>query len=326
MIKKTTPAATFAEQVVQNRIDRGHWLLQLRDTLDWKPLESKLERLYSKDQGRPAYPPLALFRILLLQRWHNLSDPGVVEYLRYHLLFLEFAGLSVEDAPPDDTTLVVFRKRLAGAGLERWAFGYFTKELEKKGLMVKEGSLVDATMVQAAVKPQARRRDGDPQDEDARWGKKSKKSPWTFSYKAHAAVDKGSLLIREVAVTAGNVHDSRMMGVVSREEEKAVWADKAYASEDRRGRLKDRGVAARLLFRAARGTPLRGWQVRLNKIWAKARAPVEGAFASMKRWCGMPRIRYLGMAGARIQVYLAALAHNLKRMTTLQRAAAEVRA
>lgn len=324
MIKKETPAATFAEQVVQNRIGRNHWLLQIRDTLDWKPLERKLERLYVKGVGRPAYPPLALFRILLLQRWHNLSDPGVVEYLRCHLLFLAFAGLSVEDAPPDDTTLVVFRRRLSEAGLDRWVFGYFTKEMEKKGLMVKEGSLVDATMVQAAVKPQARRRDGEPQDEDARWGKKSEKAKWTFGYKAHTAVDKGSLLIREVAVTAANVHDSRMLAVVSREEEKSAWGDKAYSSKDARERFRDRGVAARLLFRAARGTPLRGWQVRLNKIWAKARAPVEGAFASMKRWCGMPRIRYLGMKGARIQVYLSALAHNLKRMVKLTEAAGGV--
>jgi len=327
MIKKTAPVPSFAEQTILRRLDPGHWLFQLRDAIDWKPLEKRLEKLYvPSGPGRPAYPPLALFRILLLERWYQLSDPGVVEQLECNLRFLLFAGLSLEDAPPDDTTLVVFRKRLAEAGLDKWAFGYFTKELEKKGLMVKEGSLVDATMVQAAVKPQARRRDGDPQDEDARWGKKSKKAKWMFGYKAHAAVDKGSLLIREVAVTGGNVHDSRLLAAVSREEEKSVWADKAYGSKDARERFRDRGVAARLMFRAARGTPLRGWQVRLNKIWTKARAPVEGAFASTKRWCGMPRIRYLGMKGARIQVYLAALAHNLKRMLKLQEAAGEVRA
>lgn len=217
MIKKTAPVPSFAEHTILRRLDPNHWLFQLRDALDWKPLEKRLEALYvPSGPGRPAFPPLALFRVLLLQRWYQLSDPGVVEQLECNLRFLLFAGLTLEDAPPDDTTLVVFRRRLSEAGLDRWAFGYFTKEMEKKGLMVKEGSLVDATMVQAAV-------------------------------------DKGSLLIREVAVTAANVHDSRMLAVVSREEEKAAWADKAYSSKDARERLRDRGVAARLLFRAARG-------------------------------------------------------------------------
>lgn len=325
MIKKTAPVPSFAEATLLRRLDPSHWLFRLRDAIDWTPLEKRLAALYAPSgPGRPAYPPLALFRVLLLQRWYHLSDPGVVEHLSCNLRFMAFVGLSLESDLPDDTTLVVFRRRLSEAGLDKWAFGHFEKALEAKGLTVKEGSLVDATMVQAAVRPGARRRDGDPQDEDARWGRKSQRAKGVFGYKAHAAVDKGSLLIREVAVTAANAHDSRMLAAVSREEERAVWADKAYGSKDARERFRNRGVAANLLFRAARGTPLEEGQVNLNKIWVRARAPVEGAFASMKRWCGMPRIRYLGMRGARLQVYFAALAHNLKRMTKLQEARAEV--
>jgi transposase, IS5 family len=193
--------------------------------------------------------------------------------------------------------------------------------MERKGLMVKEGTLIDATVVQAAVKREAKDRNGDPQDGDAEFGGKDGK---TFGYKAHAAVDEGSHLIREVKVTDASVHDSQMMEEVCPEETTSVYADKGYASKARRSRLRRDGVAARILFKAARNRPFTKREARLNAAWSRVRAKVEAAFASMKRWCGMPRIRYLGMDGARVQVFLAALLHNLKRSVKLREAAGEV--
>lgn len=321
MLKKNAAAPSFAETLMEKRLNHDSPLLKLLRAVDWEPLRKKLEKLYYADAGRPAYPPLALFRVLLLQRWYGLSDPAMVEALRHHYLFLRFTGLSLEDAPPDDTTLVVFRKRLAEAGMEEWAFRHFTREMEKLGLMVKEGTLIDATVVQAAVKREAKGRDGNPQDGDAEFGGKDGK---TFGYKAHAAVDEGSHLIREVKVTSADVHDSRMMEEVCPEEATSVYADKAYDSRERRRALKKRGVAARILFKAARNRPLTKREERLNAAWSRVRAKVETAFCSLKRWCGTPRIRYLGMDGARVQVYLAALLHNLKRMVKLREAAGEV--
>jgi transposase, IS5 family len=195
--------------------------------------------------------------------------------------------------------------------------------MERKGLMVKEGTLIDATVVQAAVKREAKDRDGNPRDGDAEWGGKEDKK--VFGYKAHAAVDKDSHLIRAVRVTDASVHDSQMMEEVCPEGAKAVYADKAYGSKERRSRFRREGVAARILFKAARNRPLTKRQEKLNAAWSRVRAKVEAAFCSLKRWCGMPRIRYLGMDGARMQVYFAALAHNLKRMTKLTEAAGGAR-
>jgi IS5 family transposase len=326
MLKKTTPAPSFAETMMEKRLNHDAPLLQVLRAVDWRPLERKLEKLYFADAGRPAYPPLALFRVLLLQRFYNLSDPAVVEQLRHNYLFLKFTGLSVEDAPPDDTTLVVFRRRLAESGVEEWAFRHFTKQMEKRGLLVKEGTLIDAEpalseaegVVEAAVNRKAKRRDGNPHAGDAEWGRKSEKAKPVFGYKAHAAVDKGSHLIREVKVTDASVHDSQVFEELCAEETRAVYADKAYDSKARRRTLRARGVAARILFKAGRNRPLTRRQRKCNAEWSRVRAKVEAAFASMKRWCGVPRIRYLGMDGARIQVYFAALAHNLKRMTKLE--------
>jgi IS5 family transposase len=323
MLKKETPAPTFAEQAVQHLLDPDEWLLRLRDSVDWKPLERKLETLYAKDVGRPAVPPLALFRVLLLQRFYNLSDPAMARQLRYHLLFQAFAGLSVENATLDDTTIALFRKRLAEGGLDEWAFEFFARECEKRGLVIKEGTLIDATMVRAAVGREAKRPDGRPQDGDAEWGRKSEKSEPVFGYKAHVAVDEGSHLIRAVEVTPADVHDSQAFEAVLPKGTKSVCADKAYDSQQRRRRLKERGIAARILFKGKRGEKLSGAKVRLNRLWSKRRGRVEAAFCSLKRWCGMPRIRYLGEDGARLQVYLSALAHNLKRMAKLERAKAE---
>jgi IS5 family transposase len=318
MLKKNTPAPTFAETEMENRLDPEEPLLKLRDAVDWEPLGRKLEKLYVEGVGRPAYPPLALFRVLLLQRFYNLSDPQMARQLRHNYLFLNFAGLSLKDAAPDDTTLVVFRKRLSLAGLEEWAFRHFLKQMEKKGLVVKEGTLIDATVVEAAVKREARDRDGNPQDGDAEWGGKEDKQ--VFGYKAHAAVDEGSHLIREVKVTDASVHDSKAFEEVCPEDVKRVYADKAYDSKERRSRLRRGGMAARILFSARRNRPLTKRQEKLNATWSRVRGRVEAAFCSLKRWCGMARIRYLGMDGARIQVFLAALAHNLKRMMKLEEA------
>jgi IS5 family transposase len=324
MLKEGMPAPTFAEVAMENRLDPKEPLLKLRDAVNWKPLENKLAKLYSKGIGRPAYAPLVLFRILLLQRWYDLSDPAMAKQLRYNYLFLKFAGLSLEASAPDETTLVVFRRRLSDAGIDEWAFSYFGKECEKRGLFVKEGTLIDATVVEGAVSPGAERRDGTPQDPDARWGKKSTKADAVFGYKAHIAVDEGSHLIRDVGVTAANVHDSQAFEGVCPKETKRVYADKAYDSEERRKRLKGKDIVACILFKARRGAKLRGAQIRLNRIWSKRRGKVEAAFCSMKRWCGMARIRYLGMRGARLQVYMSALAHNLKRVVKLTTMRAEV--
>ena len=176
-------------------------------------------------------------------------------------------------------------------------------------------------MVEAAVSREAKDRDGNPQDGDAEFGGKDGK---TYGYKAHAAVDEGSHLIREVKVTDASVHDSQAFKAVCPEDAKSVYADKAYASKARRRMLKARGMASRILFKGARNRPLTKRQEKLNAAWSRVRAKVEAVFGSLKRWCGMPRIRYLGMDGARVQVYLAALLHNLKRTAKLTETAGGV--
>jgi transposase, IS5 family len=143
--------------------------------------------------------------------------------------------------------------------------------MERKGLMVKEGTLIDATVVQAAVKREAKDRDGNPRDGDAEWGGKEDKM--VFGYKAHAAVDEGSHLIREVKVTDASVHDSQMMEEVCPEETTSVYADKGYASKARRSRLRREGVAARILFKAARNRP------RVQHPWVERRGISEVSFS-----------------------------------------------
>jgi IS5 family transposase len=326
MIKKTDASRSFAEIALGDRLLPDEMLLELRDALDWKPLERKLETLYAPGVGRPAYPPLALFRILLLERLYDLSDPEASRRVRYDLLFQAFAGLTLEDAPPDDTTIALFRKRLVEGGVHEWAFRFFDRACEKRGIFLKKGTLIDATMVKAAVGEKAKRRNGEPQEPDAAWGKKSEKAPWVFGFKAHVAVDEGSQLIRKVEVTPANEHDSQGFDAVCPKKTKGVCADKAYDSQERREELRERKIAPRILYKGKRGADLPRWQARWNKIWGKRRAPVEAVFASTKRWCGMARIRWLGLEMARLQVWLAALAHNMKRMLALARAKVEARA
>ena len=118
--------------------------------IDWSPMERLLAPLRAPT-GRPGYPPLALFRALLLAQWYQLSDPGLEEALADRLSFRRFCGFGLDDSTPDETTLCRFRAALAERGLAEALFAELNRQLDAKGLMLKAGTLIDATLIEAAV-------------------------------------------------------------------------------------------------------------------------------------------------------------------------------
>ncbi len=135
--------------------------MRINELIDFSPIEKALRELYSEDKGRPAYPPLVLFKILLLQRFYNLSDVQVGEQLRYNVLFMKFVGLTLSDDPPDDTTIVRFRDRIEGKRILSNGLAYINSQLEKRGLLLRSGAVIDGTLIPAAVGPKATKKDPD---------------------------------------------------------------------------------------------------------------------------------------------------------------------
>ena len=262
-----------------------------------------------------------MFKIVLLQQWYNLSDPAAEEAVRDRLSFRRFCGLPLDRETPDHASIWRFRQGVEALGLSEALLAEANRQLDARGLVVKSGTLVDATLIAASVRRPKFGGDGiSPRDPDARFTKKRGKT--YFGYKAHVAVGEGSELVRKARMTSANLHDIRMGDAMISGDEKSFFADKAYDSQDMRDILNKRGLADGILWKVKhKRYPLETWQKYAN-LWARRiRSAVERAPATMKRWYGMSRVRYLGLARNNCHLQFVAAAMNMKRALVLMREA-----
>jgi IS5 family transposase len=284
--------------------------------------------------ARPSYPPLSMFKALLLQQWYSLSDPEIEEALADRLSFRRFVGLSLEQEVPDDSTISRFRQQLSG-GLDEQLFGEVNRQLEARRLIIKRGtlidaSLIDASLIEAAVSKPAAGRGGEnlgrgsALDPDAQWAHRKGGSGSHFGYKVHVAVDAGSGLVRKVLMTGAKTNDSEVADQLICGDEGALFADKAYDSSARGELLARLGIAD--------GIMRRGWWgsvrdrrpdpqlVARNQALSKVRAQVERVFGLMKRGYHYRQVRYRGLVRNRTQLGLLCIAINLRRALVLSAA------
>src|SRR5262249_49384593 len=144
---------SLADGLVKLRAGQNQGLEQLAAVLKWRPLERALAAIYDSERGRPAYPPLVLFKCLLLQQWYQLSDAQLEEALADRLSFRRFAGLPLDQEVPDHSTISRFRAQLAVRKLGERLFAELNRQLEVRGFLLKKGTLIDATLIAAAVNP-----------------------------------------------------------------------------------------------------------------------------------------------------------------------------
>lgn len=294
----------FSDAIVERR---RSFLDDVDAMIDWKPFEKELAGVYNSGVGRPSYPQLALFKTLLLQQWYALSDPAMEEALADRISFRRFTGLSLHDNVPDHSTICRFRAQ-THSRMER-LLELLNGQLERRGFMIKEGTMLDASFVKAASSKNG-------VDTDAgRYGRHPDKS--VTGYKAHVGVDKGSGLVRRVIVTPANVNDTKVADSLVMGDEAAVYADKAYDKGSRRMALERRGVFAGIMHRPGSTRPLTVAQLEFNKAVTKLRAPVERVFAVLKLYYRLRRSRYIGLMGTAAQVTLAVMAMNIKRALVL---------
>ena len=302
--------ATPAGSKSQGRLER------IAALLDWSALEAILAPLCHRATGRPGYPPLVMFRALLLAQWYGLSDPGLEEALADRMSFRRFVGLSLQDRVPDETTFCRFRTALKDANLIETLAIEVNRQFERRGLVLKTGTIIDASVVEAAVRRPASGQGASPTDPDAAWLSHGR-GPNRFGYKAHIAVDQGSGLIRRVLLTAASTHDSQPADALVMCDERAVYADRAYENKERRRALRSRGTKDRIMHKGQRNHPITAWQRVRNRLIAPIRSAVERVFGTWKRSYGFTRVRYIGQARNTVQLHLLAIAFNLRKAETL---------
>jgi IS5 family transposase len=317
MAVKQTGQPSFIEAWLPKGAGANAALDRLFGLVKWCRFEKLLAHLRDETgPGRPGYPVLVLFRALLLQSLYGLSERELEEALGDRLSFKRFVGLSLEDATPDHTVLNRFRNQLVEQGLLEKLFGELDRQLENAGVILKRGTMLDATLIEAvSAPPKGDRHSNDP---DARFTKRQGKGGSTFGYKAHVGVDEGSGLIRAVLTTPANVNDTTPADALIRGDEAVVWADAAYDTHARRARLKAEGRKPRIARRPNRHHPkLPPRLKRYNLLIARRRAQVETTFATLKRRMRLTSIRYVGLMKASGQILLASIAFNMRRWATI---------
>jgi transposase, IS5 family len=279
--------------------------------LDWTRIEALLSTIYARRKGEKSWPPLALFKALLLGTWHDLSDVRLAEALEDRASFRRFCGFSRTEATPERTAFVRFRAELAKReGLSQRLFDEVTRQLAQQGLMLRTGTLVDATVIPAAP---------GPEDAEAGWNVHTRYGT-VKGYKAHISTDRGSALVRKVHVTPANELDAWSIGAVLGRQPGAVYADKGYDWREVHRAIRARGGRPMVMRRTnKRSRPERTAAI---EAWNAAIKPIRGAiekvFGTAKRSYGLARARWRGLARTALQIHLCFTVYNLRRAKNLR--------
>lgn len=293
-------------------------LERLAEAIDWERLVGPIRALPEYNHagaGRRPWSALVMLKAVMLAKWFNLSDPQLEECLQDRLSFRRFVGLSLTDATPDETTFVRFRARLRQAGLHDALFDGVVAQLSERGLLVREGTAVDATIIeQSRGSTPGQHGSRDPEASFTR-----KHGRTSFGYKGHIACDLSGIVTGWRYSTARE-HDSRRIDELTATEPIAVLADSAYDSRARRRRLRGRGVIDGIVYQRRRGqSELHQWQTRWNALVAPLRAVAEHPFAMLKERMGLRRVRYRGLERNAMDFALSLAAANIRRSLALGR-------
>src|SRR6202161_2969196 len=315
MSRRDLTQPSFVDAMVSGYGKVGGFLERIEQGFDWSAIETLLSPIHGSAMGAPGYPPLTLFKIVILQQWHTLSDPAAAV-----LSFPPFCALPLDMATPDHASIWRFRQTIDKLGLSTKLLAEVNRQLDARGFVIKRGTLVDATIIAGAVRRPYEGGGVNPRDPEARFTRKRDKTH--FGYKAHLAVDEESGLVRQAEMTPANVHDSRLGEALIQGDEQGYFADRAYDSQALRETLERRGLVDGIAWKVKHARyPLEPWQ-KLHNAWTgSVRSAVERAFATMKRWYGMGRVRYLGLARNACHLQFVTMATNMKRALVLMQEA-----
>ena len=268
---------------------RERFLSEMDAIIPWKELVKPIKRHYPAGKtGRPPVVLETLLRIYFLQQWYALSDPGVEDSLYDMEAMRRFARVEL-NAIPDESTICRFRHRLEKAGLGAKLFRRTERYLSDHGLIMSEGTIVDATIINApsSTKNQDKRRD--PEMKQTKKG-----NQWYFGMKAHVGTDTRGR-VHSVVVTDAAVHDSQTMDELVHGEEETLYGDKAYASIERKEDWEAQGGSWRVNRKAQRCYKLTAADRSFNKKNNRTRALGEHAFGVIKHLWGYRKVRYKGL-------------------------------
>ena len=291
------------------------FLDEMDQVIPWYKLINKVEKHYKKKKtGRNRKETFLMLKIYFLQQWYNLSDPGAEEAIYDRNSFQKFLKIDLlSDNVPDETTILNFRHLLEENNLQEKFFKIMNEVLKKNGLIVKEGTIMDATIITA---PTSVKNGDKKRDEEMSSTKKG--NNWYFGMKAHIGVDHKSGIVHSIEATTAKVHDKQMQNDLLHGEERAIFGDKGYYKEDDKREMREQEIFCGILDKAKRGHALSHKQEKRNKKLSSVRAKVEHPFQVIKCQWGYRKVRYKGLLKNTMQLNvlfgLANLYMNRKKL------------
>ncbi len=295
------------------RTRKREFLDEMERVVPWSAL-IELVTPYAPEgrRGRPPFAVETMLRIHFMQQWFTLSDPAMEEALHDVPMFRDFAGLGGwSERLPDESTILRFRHLLEQHKLAPLILQTVNELLRAKGLMLRAGTVVDATLIAAPSSTKNKTGERDPEMHQSKKGKQ-----WYFGMKAHIGVDAESGLVHTVRGTAGNVNDVVEANALLHGQESDAFADAGYLGADKRDDARPAVrwcVAMRPGKRAAldKGSQLGALKEQLERLKASIRAKVEHPFRVIKRQFGYVKVRYRGLKKNTAQLHTLFALSNL---------------
>jgi IS5 family transposase len=285
---------------------RERFLAEMDAVIPWPELLALVAPHYPQSvRGRPAMPLATMLRIYFLQQWFNLSDPAAEEALYDSEAMRRFARVELgDDAVPDETTILHFRHLLEQHQVTEQLFALVRGLLETKGLLLKAGTIVDATIISAPTSTKNATEERDPEMRAARKG-----NTWYFGMKVHVGTDRRGI-VHALTTTDAAAADVKQLPELLHGEERALYGDQAYWSEGDRQAAEAAGIRYRVNRRGHRHKPLSDYWKWINQTRSRVRARGEHAFHVVKTLWGFTKVRYRGLAKNRARAFtLFALAN-----------------
>lgn len=315
-------------------------LERLNSCIDFEFFRQPLEKFFAKDTdpgkgGRPGYDYVLLFKILILQRYYNVSDDAMEYAILDRFSFMRFLGLGINDPVPDAKTIWLFRDKLTNGGMVEKLFARLDKQLDTDGIIVHKGKLVDASIVEVPVQRNSREENKEikegiipvdwdenkirQKDTDARWTTKNGED--YFGYKNHIKADSKTKIVTSYEVTPANIHDSEVItDLITLKEDgnQPLYADSAYRSEAIEKDCIKKNIESKIHEKGYRNHPLTKRQQQRNKTKSKIRVRVEHIFGFITNSMNGMYLRYRNFARNAAGIGLMNLTYNLFRLVQIK--------
>lgn len=302
---------SFLSLAQQKKLRCERFLEEMEKIIPWERFCDAVQPFYTeKETGRKRMELILMLKIYFLQQWYALSDPAAEEAIYDRNSFQKFLDIDLlSHRVPDETTILNFRHLLEEYKLQERFFAAVNEVLEKKGLLMKEGTIVDATIIAAPSSTKNKEQKRDPEMSSTKKG-----NQWYFGMKAHIGVDAKSGLVHHIDTTAAKTNDRVPFPKLLHGEERALFGDKAYGKQEDKRTARANGILWAISDRGVPNHPLSSSQRKRNRKFSSVRAKVEHPFQVIKCQWGFAKVRYKGLFKNTMQLFALFSLVNLFRV------------